>query len=325
MKTVLALMDNLKGADELNKDLVQNGVPMGSIHFITNEADIPIEKRSKGGFFQNVKDLFGMDVSERERGYYAEGIRRGGVLLAVITEDKTADLARDIMEKHNPVNVDMRAEIWQKAGWSGFDVKAAPYTPEQATHEREKVLPVIEEQLRVGKREIQKGTVRVYTRVIEKPVEEKVTLREEKATIERRPVERPATAAEKEAFHEEHIEIAERAEEPVISKEARVKEEIVVGKEVTERTETIHEKIRSTEVQIEPEEEFRQYFGSISEKDKDYESFRSAYLYAGDLAKDKRYMGKNWSDIEEDIHRDWDRTHPGTWNKLKGTIRHAWE
>nr|WP_244173330.1 DUF2382 domain-containing protein [Caballeronia temeraria] len=43
---------------------------------------------------------------------------------------------------------------------------------------------------------MQTGGVRVYSRVTETPVSESVSLREEHATIERKTVDRPATAAD---------------------------------------------------------------------------------------------------------------------------------
>jgi uncharacterized protein (TIGR02271 family) len=97
--------------------------------------------------------------------------------------------------------------------------------------------------------------VRVFTRVSQTPVQEQVQLREEHATIERRPVDRPATEADLAAFKEGSIEVRETAEEPVISKTARVVEEVVVGKEATERTETIDDIVRRTEVEVDRSKE----------------------------------------------------------------------
>jgi stress response protein YsnF len=70
--------------------------------------------------------------------------------------------------------------------------------------------------------------------------------------VERRPVDRPLTAGDR-LFEDRSIEVDERAEEAVVSKEARVREELVVKKEVDERTETISDKVRSTKVDIEDE------------------------------------------------------------------------
>src|SRR5690349_4002335 len=68
-------------------------------------------------------------------------------------------------------------------------------------------LPVVEEQLKVGKRQVEGGGVRVFTHTSERPVEEQVTLREERASVERRPVDRPASDADLAAFKEGSIEV----------------------------------------------------------------------------------------------------------------------
>ena len=98
------------------------------------------------------------------------------------------------------------------------------------------MIPVVEEDLSVGKREVERGHVRIFSRVTEHPVEESVRLREEKVTVERRPADRPATDADFAAAGKDVIEMTETAEEPVVSKRARVVEEVVVQKEATERT-----------------------------------------------------------------------------------------
>jgi uncharacterized protein (TIGR02271 family) len=113
------------------------------------------------------------------------------------------------------------------------------------------VVPVIEEELRVGKREVEGGVVRVRTRVVERPVEEVVRLREERVNVERRPVNRPITEADLSAFREGSFELRERSEEAVVDKQARVVEEVAINKEVGERTETIRDTVRSTDVDVE--------------------------------------------------------------------------
>lgn len=112
-------------------------------------------------------------------------------------------------------------------------------------------LPVIEERIKVGKRQVERGGVRVEQRVTERPVEETVTLREEHVTVERRPVNQPVDATNMEAFKEGVIEVTEMGEEAVVSKQARVVEEVVVGKEVTEHQETLRDTVRRTDVEVE--------------------------------------------------------------------------
>jgi uncharacterized protein (TIGR02271 family) len=115
--------------------------------------------------------------------------------------------------------------------------------------ENEVVLPIVEEQLRIGKRTVERGGVNVRTTSQEVPVQETVNLREENVTVERRPVDR-AVGNAPDAFREGTIEITETAEVPVVSKEARVVEEVVVGKEVTERQETVRDTVKRTEVEV---------------------------------------------------------------------------
>jgi len=115
--------------------------------------------------------------------------------------------------------------------------------------ENEVVLPIVEEQLRIGKRTVERGGVNVHPTMEEVPVQETVNLREENVTVERRPVDR-AVGNAPDAFREGTIEITEMSEVPVVSKEARVVEEVVVGKEVTERQETVRDTVKRTEVDI---------------------------------------------------------------------------
>jgi len=118
---------------------------------------------------------------------------------------------------------------------------------------RDETIPVVEEQLRVGKREENRGRVRIHSRMVETPVQEKVTLRDEKVSVDRRPVDRPLTGADDALFRDRTIEATERTEVPVVSKEARVKEEIAISKDVRDRVETVSGKVRHTEVQVEDE------------------------------------------------------------------------
>jgi stress response protein YsnF len=115
-------------------------------------------------------------------------------------------------------------------------------------------MDVVEEDLLVGKRVVEHGRVRIYQHVTERPVEEQVNLREEHVTVQRRPVDRPATSEDMKAFREGSMEMTEYAEEAVVAKEARVVEEVVVGREVETHTETVRDKVRRTDVEVVEEE-----------------------------------------------------------------------
>jgi len=110
----------------------------------------------------------------------------------------------------------------------------------------------VEEELAIGKREVATGGVRVTTSVSEQPVERTVTLREEKVEAERKPADRALSPEEAEAaFRGKTVEMLGTREEVEVSKEARVVGEVVVGKQVAEREETIRDTVRRTEVEVE--------------------------------------------------------------------------
>ena len=183
--------------------------------------------------------LTSIGVPEGEAHYYAEGVRRGGTLITVRADtEQAADCAANVMRAHGAVDIDERAAQWKESGWSGRFA------------EGEQVLPLAQEELAVGKREVDTGAVRVYSYVAEQPVERTVELREEHASIERRPVDRPLSAGE-DAFQEKAVEVRETAEEPVVDKRSRVTEEVRVGKQTSRRKQTVRDTVRKTEVKVE--------------------------------------------------------------------------
>ena len=112
----------------------------------------------------------------------------------------------------------------------------------------EEVIPLGEEVLEVSKRTVNRGTVRIHRYVVETPVERQVTLQSERVVVERRkPIEDKVTG---EILTEVTVEVVETAEVPVVTKRARIREEIVVRTERTQEVETVHETIRRDEVDI---------------------------------------------------------------------------
>jgi len=228
----------------------------------------------EGGISGFFKRLFGEDDDEQWSDY-EDAVNRGNCIVTVdrVPEDRV-DGVEDIMQRHGAVDLEERAERSGSARLGTMDTSsgAALTTPSSGTTTASGLsdeasmrpestnssmgnegtrIPVVEEQLKVGKRAIQRGGVRIFSRVTETPVEESVRLREEHARVERRTVDRPATEGDMAAFKEGSIEVRETAEEPVVSKEARVVEEIQIGKETTEREETVRDTVRRTNVEVE--------------------------------------------------------------------------
>ena len=194
-------------------------------------------------------ELFGDE--DEQRASYAEAVRRGGAVLAVEVEDSRIDAARDALMQCGAIDIEEQVSSWRGRAGRATTPSAAPYSREQAAAERQNVVPVVEEQLEVGKRQVSGGAVRVVSRVVSRPVSESVELRREEATVERHAVDRPATEADLAAMQERTIEVTEMAERPVVSKSARVVEEVVVGKQVSSETQTVEDTVRRTEVEVE--------------------------------------------------------------------------
>ena len=226
-----------------------------------------------------ISGLTRLGVPENDANFYAEGVRRGGTLVSVNAADERADHAVAVMKRHGAVEIDKRAAEWRQDGWTGFDESAThaafeAYTqgpgdkptpnrdsdvtaehqriPAQAIGQGQVAMPVVEEKLEVGKREVDRGGVRVQSHVTETPVEENIQLREEHVHVERRPVDYTFHGSESEAFQESIVEIKEAYEELIVKKKARVVEEVIVGKDVEQRTETVRETLRRTDVEVEP-------------------------------------------------------------------------
>lgn len=221
--------------------------------------------------------LMGVGVPHADAELYNEGVRRGGALLAVKSPDEKAQQVAEILGDDGAVDIDERADLYKQEGFmptqapvrpnpvpaaaaASTVAATAPVAPKPAVTTPpvttnldttgETKLNVTEENLVVGKREVERGAVRVYQHVTETPVQEQVTLHEEHINVERTPVNRPVTAADA-AFKEGSFELHETAEEAVIAKQARVVEEVTIGKQATDRVETVHDMVRRTDVEVE--------------------------------------------------------------------------
>lgn len=70
--------------------------------------------------------LAGLGIPERDAPLYAEGIKRGGVLVAVTADEGNIDEARTILKAHGAVDMEGTRSEWTAAGWTGFDETVTP-------------------------------------------------------------------------------------------------------------------------------------------------------------------------------------------------------
>ena len=111
-------------------------------------------------------------------------------------------------------------------------------------------LQLAEEFLNVGKRAVRGGTTRIRRYSVEKPVEENVSLHNERVVLDRRPVTEGRVLANAD-FTDKTISMTEMNEEAVVSKTARVVEEIGLRKEASDRVETVRDTVRKDDVEVE--------------------------------------------------------------------------
>lgn len=226
--SLLCLFHHEDHANAALRDLQQAGVPQDAIASIAGS----------GARAQ----LSSYDMPERDQKLLEKSLVDGGVVLAVHATPQQVSLVEKIFSDHSAKFVDE------------FDRNNAPVEPIAAASSTavatEGVIPVVEEELAVGKRTVDQGGVRVFRRVVEIPVSESVNLREEHVVVDRKAVDRPASESDLNNSSRS-VELTETAEEVVLSKSAHVVEEVVIGKKSSEHVEHIEDTVRRTEIEVE--------------------------------------------------------------------------
>ncbi len=256
-KNIVGLFDNQSDAQAAMRELQDAGFSGGNISLLRGASS-----QLAGTFDQ-------LGIPGDDARIYQQGLHNGGALIILqqLADDDAATAAA-ILERHNLVDIDQRMQ-----GFGATSAATASGTPALSSSARstrqgtgtfggsgrsfyqggEAVIPIVEEELVVGKRAVESGGVRVSTRVEETPVNEQVTLRDEEIQVTRVPVDRPidpATGSVDEAFMPVSFEMQERDEVAVVDKQARVVEEVVIEKDVAQRTETVQDTVRRTDVDV---------------------------------------------------------------------------
>ena len=239
MTTFISLFHSADRAEEALNALEQAGFSRSAITSTWKS-----EAGSSRGDYMS--ELTRIGVPERDQRHFEKSIEDGGVVLSLeAPEDRSDDIER-IFHKYSADKVD-ETDVERGA------IPAAPIaTPRLATEPvaAGEVIPVAVEELAVGKREVDRGGVRVFQRTVEEPVSEAVNLHEEHVVLDRRPVDRAVTDADI-AGAGRTIELVETDEVPVVTKSAHVVEEVRVGKVASDRTETVTDSVRHTEIDVE--------------------------------------------------------------------------
>ncbi len=277
---IVAVFDAASRAEAAVADLRAARVPEDAIELHAGGATA--EPRGQGFW----ASLFGGEP-EHGTALYDHSLRQGSTVLTVRTPSELVDRVMQLLERHHPTDMEDRATADGLATASGTAtglssgpapglapmplppaMAGTPRAPalapryEDAAIAREEdadatrtdatgdVMQLSEERLEVGKRLVNRGGTRIRRYVVETPVEQSVTLREEHVTLDRHPVAdgRPVAA---DAFADKAVEMVETAEEAVVSKTARVVEEVSLRRQASERVETVRDTVRRQEVAVE--------------------------------------------------------------------------
>jgi hypothetical protein len=282
---LVAVYRTLDEARRVSDRLLAEGISPADVRMTDapverSTAEVEREPHHEGGFFDW---LFASDVPDYDRDRYSTYLNEKRSAVSVrVADEHWRDRILAVMEEFDPIDIEedgramteerhmagthfgatsvpaAGATTTARAGTARTDLGTTTGTDHLHTartdmgREREEVIPVVKEELDIGKRATERR-YRVRTYVIEHPVEKQTILRDERVEIEHRPISRPHVAGTTHMPEEREIEVVERHEEPFVEKRAVANEEIVVRKEVTERPETVRGTVRETKVDVEKE------------------------------------------------------------------------
>jgi uncharacterized protein (TIGR02271 family) len=240
---IVAFYDRTEKAEEAARALKSSGFVSSDIN-VLNEDSLSDKDIGDGNFWQR---LFGRNVSDQEHALYRGTIDSGGAALTLRTPDTEVERAMKILNVHGPMN--LRDRFASTAATAATPTASVP-TETRAMDAVEEVVRLAEEQLDIGKRQITTGKSRIRRFVTEKPVQQQVTLHEERCEVARREVTDPSPAKDID-WKDRIIEVVETSEQPVITKTARIAEEVVIRRRGSDRVETVRDTVRRQQLEVE--------------------------------------------------------------------------
>ncbi len=243
-ETTVAAFDTRAHADAAVKALRDGG-------FANADISIFDEKRLSGakepGIWQR---LFGRDFQQQEASVYRQTIQKGGVVVSARVLDTEVADAIAILDLHRPVDVHDPAGNSGIARASHLGAAGKKMEKVKPAEAHDEVLHLAEEQLEVGKKVVESGRTRVRRFVTEREASAEVTLHKEHGEVVRRAITDPKFEGTID-WSDKVIEVIETAEQALANKTARIVEEVAVKKVRTDHVETVKDKLRRQNVEIE--------------------------------------------------------------------------
>jgi len=257
--------------------------------------------------------LVSWGVPQEEAELYAESVRRGSILVGVKTEDERAQQAVNVMNNHDPVDVQRRSEAWRASGWTGYDPDAPAWSGKDDasnTSDYDTYAPAFREHYQTTY-----GPMGRDYSYYDPAYRYGYTLAND---TRYRGVD---TWDEVEADARSAWEKGENAAQGAWDdfKDA-----------VRRGWEEVKDALDTEADYADFESGYRQHYQStFGNSGREYDWYAPAYRYGYNLAMDERWDDyETWDELEAEARRDWESNNStlgGTWNDFKDAIRGGWE
>ena len=207
LTTLICLFHHGDQAHAALQDILRADVPESNVTLIGGNGSSISASRTT---------LAELNVPEHDHKHLLRGLEDGGIVLSVSAISNHVDAVEEIFSRHKAGKID------EAVVTDDLSAQALPVASQVGGF-----IPVVEEEMQVGKRTVDAGGITVYRRIVEIPVEKSVSLREEHVSVTRQAVDRPVTDVDLRLQGEQMIELTETAEEVVVGKSARVVEEVM--------------------------------------------------------------------------------------------------
>lgn len=226
-------------------------------------------------------------LPEEHAGYYAEGVRRGGTLVSVEAEDRDVDRIIDILDLHNPVDINERVSSWRERGWSGFDRSTEGKIDDLSPVSR-------------------------HEEFASEPGPSPSRTSFEQSRPRTNGGTYPASTAQQ--MQTGSFASGSKQSSDYPSQWQNTGESAWRGTQQPNDVTSYDAAFRN------------HYQANFVTSGIEYVKFEPAYRYGYTLASDPRYAGRDWSAIEPDARIYWSSYHSDSpWEQFKDAIRHGWE
>ena len=252
--TIVAVYDTPAHAELAIQDIILAGVPESAISqhsgTLSTSPTPAVESARETGFWAS---LFGGEP-DHDPAVYDRSLENGSTVVTVKALETHSTRILEILDSHDPIDMVARAADYGLPPATTVRGSTEPEVPSDAsatlaTATHDETVQLAEERLAVGKRVVNRGGTRIRRVVVETPVEESISLHSERVMLDRRPVMDGRLVSDTN-FMNKTIEMTESAEEAVVSKTARVVEEISLRRQATDHVETVRDSLRKDEVEI---------------------------------------------------------------------------